>query len=79
MQSLKARPDVSFSERDGWIVAVDQTNMAVWLFDHPGDATYPTVIKRAPKQSGKDWVIGSTILCGGSKAVCDALAVHFAK
>ncbi len=77
LQALRSRADIQFSERDGWIVATDMKNQTVWLFDHPSDPTYPTVVKRSPVQTRKGWVIGSKILCGGPQSACDKVAAAF--
>ena len=79
LQSLRARgADIEFSEQAGWTVALDKANKTVWLFAHQGDPAYPTVVKRAPTQTAKGWVIGSRIMCGGTQVACDKVVASFA-
>ncbi len=79
LAALRARPDVSFKEADGWLVAVDQKNQTVWSFPPQSHPAYPSAIKRYVVQQGGKFYLASRIMCGGTKVVCDQLELDFEK
>jgi hypothetical protein len=77
LQALHARPGIAFSVENGWTVAADEANDTVWSFAPSGDPTYPAAVKREIVNSPGGLSVRTSILCGGSQAACDKLAVDF--
>lgn len=78
LAALRARPNVQFSDFHGWTIATDMGSQTIWSFtpaDHP---TAPAVVKRQVVQIGKQVGVRTSVLCGASKAACDALVIDFA-
>ncbi|QUL38509.1 DUF4019 domain-containing protein [Erythrobacter sp. JK5] len=71
---LEAREATETKQENGWTIIADRANLAVWSFAPPGDATYPSVIKRWVEPVGPDSSEASIgMLCEAEKPVCDSL------
>lgn len=73
LEALQNKTGVTFRTQDGWRIAQDDEELAVYMFtprDHPA---YPTVIKRSVFNRDGSSYIGTNALCEASKTVCDAL------
>jgi hypothetical protein len=77
LNSLKARPDVTVADQDGWTVVSDPQDGAVWSFTPVSHPAYPAVVKRQILQRNGAVAIGMSMLCEGSKASCDDLERTF--
>ena len=78
LQALRSRRDVIFKNSGGWLVAEDEANYAVWSFPPQNYPAYPSAIKRyVVKGADGKYHINTAIQCGGTKIVCDQLALDY--
>jgi hypothetical protein len=77
LDALRADPGVIFTQRNGWIVASDAANHAVWSFAPKEDPAYPSVVKRDLVEREGKVMINMSVHCEASKAVCDDLVRKF--
>lgn len=77
LEALRADPAVNVGEDQGWIVAENNTEKALWSFSPEGHPAHPAVFKRnVITDSGKVY-IEMQVLCGGPKEQCDQLVQEF--
>ena len=79
LAALRSRTDVQFSDFHGWTIVSDRASLTVWSFtpaDHPAA---PAVVRRQVVQIGQKTGVRTSVLCGASKATCDALVIDFEK
>ena len=78
--AMQDRRDVEFSHNNNyWIIVNDiRENNTLWSFAPPGDAVYPTAIKRT-LMVNKDGIIhiDMNVLCQADKASCDKLDAYY--
>src|SRR5437870_4848574 len=70
---LRARSDVAFATRDGWIVVTEADGLTIWSFTpatHPANSAY---VKRWFYQKDGAWYVEMRAQCGASKLACDTL------
>ena len=77
-QALAAKDGIEWREENGWAIAVDEGELAVWSFSPPGYPAYPAVVKRQVTDVGSESSIEMNVLCEASKEDCDALVRAFA-
>ena len=74
---LRQKPGVKIYEHNGWTVAQDDADRAVWSFTPANHPAHPAVVKRyAYEEGGSVWV-RMGVICGASKEACDALVREF--
>ena len=77
LAGLRKKSGVRIYDHDGWTVAEDKADKAVWSFTPSTHPAYPSVVKRyVYEESGKVWV-RMGVICGASKEACDALVRDF--
>ncbi len=77
LAGLHAKPGVTFTTRDGWIIADDEADHAMWSFSPAGYAAYPAAVQRRFVREDGDLVIKMNVLCEASKQACDDLVRTF--
>jgi hypothetical protein len=77
LEALRARPDVSISEQDGWTIVNDAPNNTVWSFTPPGHPAHPAAVKRVVVEKAGAIYIDMSALCGAEKRACDQLVEEF--
>jgi hypothetical protein len=78
LAALKAKPGVAFAQQDGWTVATDDADNAVWSFPPERDPAYPAVVRRQMTFGSKGAVsVQTDVLCSASKTACDDLVRAF--
>ena len=77
LKDLRSKPDVNFSEQNGWIIADDRSHVTVWTFAPQGDPAYPSVVKRTVVQQGKGISMDMKVRCESSQSACDKLVADF--
>lgn len=78
LAALKAKPGVTFAEQDGWTIATDDADNAVWSFPPQQDPAYPAVVRRQMTAGPKGSVsVQMDVLCSASKTACDDLVRAF--
>ncbi|WP_374583075.1 DUF4019 domain-containing protein [Pseudoduganella sp.] len=77
LEALKARADVTVTLQDGWTIADDKANNALWSFAPEWHAAYPAVVKRTVVNADGQPAIRMHTLCQGTREACDALADEF--
>ncbi|QNE05831.1 hypothetical protein [Croceicoccus marinus] len=77
-QALAAKDGIEWREENGWAIAVDEAEFAIWSFSPPGYPAYPAVVKRHVRERGQGSTIEMNVLCEASKEDCDALVRTFA-
>ncbi len=75
--ALRSRPDVKFSTYNRWTIATDRADLAVWSFPPPDHPASPAVVKRKVYQVNNEAGVRTSVLCGGTKPVCDKLVLDF--
>jgi uncharacterized protein DUF4019 len=75
LEALQKKAGVTFRTQDGWLIAQDDEDRAVYLFTPREHPAYPTVIKRSVFNRDGSAHIGTDALCEAGEAVCDALMV----
>jgi hypothetical protein len=78
LAALRAKPGVTFAAQDGWTIATDEADNAVWSFPPDRDPAYPAVVRRQMTPGPKGAVIVQMdVLCSASKTACDDLVRAF--
>jgi hypothetical protein len=77
LKDLHSKPDVNFSEQNGWVIADDRSHFTVWTFAPEGDPAYPSVVKRTAVQQGKGISMDMKVRCESTQRACDKLVADF--
>lgn len=77
LAALHARPDVTWSTRDGWLVAMDPRGPTTWSFPPKGHPAYPSAVKRTIVNGPDGADVNTDVHCEASKAACDDLVRSF--
>ena len=78
LAALRAKPGITFAEQDGWTIATDDADNAVWSFPPERDPAYPAVVRRQMTPGPKGSVsVQMDVLCSASKTACDDLVRAF--
>jgi len=77
LKDLHSRPDVNFSEQNGWVIADDRSHFTVWTFAPEGDPAYPSLVKRTAVQTGAGVSMDMKVLCQSTQVACDKLVADF--
>jgi hypothetical protein len=77
LADLHSRPDVKFSEANGWTVAQDKSHFTLWSFSPPGNPAYPSAVKRTAVQGDKGVNMNMSVLCEATQEACDKLVADF--
>ena len=80
LSAMQDRRDVEFSNDNAyWIIVNDiRENRTMWSFAPPGDAVYPTAVKRTlVVNKNGDIHIDMHVLCQADKASCDKLDAYY--
>ena len=78
LAALKAKPGVTFAAQDGWTIATDDADNAVWSFPPERDPAYPAVVRRQMAPGPKGSIsVQMDVLCSASKTACDDLVRAF--
>jgi hypothetical protein len=77
-EGLQRKPGVDMRrEVNGWVIANDKSQNAIWSFSPSSDPSFPAVVKRTIVEKDKNISIEMDVLCGASKANCDNLVRQF--
>jgi hypothetical protein len=78
LTALRAKPGVTFATQDGWTIATDDADNAVWSFPPEHDPAYPAVVRRQMTPGPKGAVnVQMDVLCAAPKTACDDLVRAF--
>jgi hypothetical protein len=77
LADLRTKPEVEFSEQNGWTLAADKSHFTLWSFAPQGYPAYPSVVKRTAVQKGTGSDLKMDVLCEASKSACDQLMLEF--
>jgi hypothetical protein len=77
LAGLHAKPGITFSTQNGWMIAADTAALTVWSFAPIGHPAYPAVVKRQAVQDAGGTSLQMEVLCEASKAACDELVRTF--
>ena len=78
LTALRAKPGVTFADQDGWTIATDDADNAVWSFPPDRDPAYPAVVRRQMTPGPKGSVsVQMDVLCSAPKIACDDLVRAF--
>lgn len=78
LADLHSKPEVTFREEGGWIIAEDRNQYTLWSFATEGDPAYPSAVKRtAVQEAGGSVTMNMNILCESTQDACDKLVAHF--
>ena len=77
LEDLRSKPEIHFSEQNGWVIADDREHFSVWTFAPEGDPSYPSVVKRTAVQQGKGVSMNMRVLCESTIRACDKLVADF--
>ena len=78
LAALRAKPGVTFATQDGWTIATDDADNAVWSFPPEHDPAYPAVVRRQMTPGPKGAVnVQMDVLCAAPKTACDDLVRAF--
>lgn len=78
LAALRAKPGVQFSNQDGWTIATDDADNAVWSFPPQRDPAYPAVVRRQMTSGpGGKVAVQMDVLCSATKTACDDLVRAF--
>lgn len=79
LEALHGKVGVGFSEQDGWTIASDEGDEAIWSFPPPGHPAYPSAVKRQLATDDEGTYIDMRVHCEASKEACDDLVRSFLK
>lgn len=77
LTALRAKPGVSVKEENGWIIANDPDEKALWTFTTAGHPAHPAAVKRLVIEKDGAAHIQMSVTCGAQKAACDRLVQQF--
>jgi hypothetical protein len=77
LAALKARSDVKMAVYNGWTLASDAAEKALWSFTPPTHPAYPAAVKRTVFERNGRALIDVSALCEASKRACDELIAEF--
>src|SRR5271170_997587 len=64
LAALRAKPGVTFAAQDGWTIATDDADNAVWSFPPEHDPAFPAVVRRQMTPGPKGSVsVQMDVLC----------------
>ncbi|MGV6491729.1 hypothetical protein ACTUVK_001523 [Stenotrophomonas rhizophila] len=75
--ALRASPHVSERLENDWFALQDHQGHVLWSITAPGNAMYPSMVKRTLVQRDGGVEIGMSIKCGASRQACDTLVQTF--
>ena len=75
--ALRSKGNIAFSIENGWTIASDRDNYAIWSFAPPRDPAYPSVVKRIIVQGDSGLDIKMSVLCEAPTRACDQLVENF--
>ena len=79
VEALSQKDGVLWHEENGWPIAVEEAELAVWSFSPPEYPAYPAVVKRQAIARGAGSTIVMSVLCEAEKDACDQLVRTFAE
>jgi len=71
MKDLRSKPNVSFRNEGGWIIAYDSVALVSWLLTPEGHPAYPSIVKRHIVNRTEGAGMATEIRCFASQATCD--------
>jgi hypothetical protein len=78
LADLHSKPEVTFREEGGWIIAEDRSHYTLWSFATVGDPSYPSAVKRtAVQQASGSVTMNMNILCESKQDACEKLVADF--
>lgn len=78
LAALRAKPGVVVRDQNGWTVADDRANYAIWSFTPPGHPAHPSGVKRVFARSANgETAIVMSAKCGAPDQACEALLFEF--
>ncbi len=77
LDALKARADVTVTLQEGWTIADDKANSALWSFAPQWHPAYPAVVRRTVVNANGQPEIKMHTLCHGAREACEALGEEF--
>jgi len=77
LTALHVKPGVLFTTENGWTVAEDKAESAIWSFPPPGHPAYPSAVKRWFVVIGGATNLMMAVQCEATKAACDDLVRSF--
>jgi hypothetical protein len=69
--ALTAKSGVTFRTENGWTIAKDDVEIAIWLFAPPDHPAYPSVIKRTTVNRNNKSFMQTSVKCEATKDICD--------
>ena len=79
LADLRSKPGVVFSTENGWTIATDRENLAIWSFAPAQYPAYPAVVRRRAVPHGAHSMMEMSVLCEAEKKVCDDLVRTFSE
>jgi hypothetical protein len=78
LDALRADPTATERTERGWIVIERAGDLEIWSFTPQGHPAHPSAAKRTAYQSADGgWHVITNLLCGSTKANCDALMEQY--
>jgi hypothetical protein len=77
LADLHSKPEVQFSEANGWTIAEDRSHFTIWSFAPVGDPAYPSAVKRTAEKEGSGVSMQMQVLCESTQSACDKLMRDF--
>ena len=77
LEHLQAQQDVQIRTEQGWTIAEDPTNMALYTFTTEGHDAHPAVFMRKVVQSDGAVSLRSWGICEAEQEPCDSLSADF--
>jgi len=77
LEALRARGNVEISVQDGWTIADDKPNHALWSFTPPSHPAHPAVVRRTLVRDGEHASIQMDSLCVAGAEACEGLVGEF--
>ena len=77
LAALRNKPGVRVTIQDGWILADDSQDVALWSFAPINHPSYPSAVKRRMVKTESGIDLEMTVRCEATKAPCDDLVRSF--
>jgi len=77
LADLRSKPEVKFSQSNGWTIVDDRSHLTVWSFAPEGDPAYPSAVKRSVVHEGENNTMSMKVLCESTQEACDQLVRDF--
>ena len=75
LAELRLDSDVSFSRKDGWLIA--ESDFTLWSFTPDTHPAHPAVVERRVYEEGSKVKVATRVICTASRSSCDQLVSEF--